>query len=42
MEIREVKGIQIAEKGGLEQTKHGWLVPAQGGSGIGIKPDFRV
>lgn len=33
MEAREIRGIQIAEKGGLEQTKHGWIVPAQGGSG---------
>jgi transposase len=28
-----MRGIEIAEKGGLEQTKHGWIVPAQGGSG---------
>ncbi|MDD5111115.1 MAG: transposase [Candidatus Altiarchaeota archaeon] len=33
MEAREIRGIQIAEKGGLEQTKHGWIVPAQWGSG---------
>ncbi|MFH0862426.1 MAG: transposase [Candidatus Altiarchaeota archaeon] len=33
MDAREMRGIQIAEKGGLEQTKHGWIVPAQGGSG---------
>lgn len=33
MEAREIRGMQIAEKGGLEQTKHGWIVPAQGGSG---------
>ena len=33
MELREIKGMQIAEKGGLKQTKNGWIVPAQGGSG---------
>ena len=33
MELRQMKGMEIAEKGGLEQTKHGWIVPAQGGSG---------
>jgi hypothetical protein len=33
MEAREIRGIQIAQKGGLEQTKSGWFVPAQGGSG---------
>lgn len=33
MKAREIRGIQIAEKGGLEKTKHGWVVPAQGGSG---------
>lgn len=33
MDARELRGIQIAEIGGLKQTPEGWVVPAQGGSG---------
>lgn len=33
MDGRKLRGIEIAEKGGLEQTKRGWVVPSQYGSG---------
>jgi len=33
MEGRQLRGMQIAEHGGLKETPRGWIVPAQCGSG---------
>ena len=33
MEAREIRGIQIFEKGGITEGMKGYIVPAQGGSG---------
>lgn len=33
MDLRQMKGMEIAEKGGLTETPRGWVVPAQGGYG---------
>jgi transposase len=31
MDARQVRGMEIAEKGGLQQTQKGWVVPSQSG-----------
>ena len=34
MDNRKTRGLQIAKAGGIQQTKYGWIVPAQGGTGV--------